>query len=946
MRVGIWNQGDYAGYPEEAGEAGRVVPRHTRRRKAQRRRAANASPTEQCGEWIADAERPAEQYRGRYQLQLEEAKNLLESARAAQPRRAAPAPPRRRRLRPRRRRRSSRRRAPIDADQFGRRAGRVASPTPRRARSREQEHDLRRVGVADIKAGRIDPRIIAVLTSSARTTRSVSCMCSDHRLTRAAPPPTTPTAAAWTSPRSTARSSAPAAPLARRTPRSSASFPVDPPDEIGSPFAISGPGYFTDAAHQNHIHFGFKTESRRLGTPRRTRRRRPRRRPAGRAAPPPRPRRPPARAPRRRRPGARLRPVRRPRQARRPSRARRLSRRRRRRDDRVLGSPPRRARRSSRPPPRRAARPRRAGRRRASTSAGPERTPATTPARSSSPRGWPSGREARPPAATPGHGRARRVRPEEPQLRRRRPVGFFQMRAAHLEPRRLRGLRENPEQQVEWFLDTAERVKAKRQARGQSVTDPEQFGEWIADVERPAEQYRGRYQIQLEEANDLLKNAPEPPRRAGRQPRRPARRAVAEAAARRRWPRARVGRPRPRSTEAKKYWARRTSGAARRRRRGSTARAWSSGRTRKQGVEIPRVTDQQILATNGDAVSAPSSSPATSSSSATDGRRPPRRHVARRRQVHPRAAHGRRGEDLQPRRGLLQGAVPRRAAFRQGGDRRAGRTRRAGVAARRARPSARPPSPARRPRWPATPPRPAARAAGSSRPSASRRRATTRRRDALARRRQRAAPQRLGAVPPGDHARAGRRGARPPRWPRPRRRRRPRHRWRSPPPRPPRRAPAPEVAARRRPAGSRSSPTSPPATRATTRARRRSPSGSPSRPRRPGCRPSCRSWPRSSSPASRTSTSATRTASASSRCARASGTRASTPATRRTRDCRPSGSSTTRSRTRSSRSPRRRRLRQGPGRRWGEWIADVERPAEQYRGRYQLRLEEARRLLR
>ena len=29
------------------------------------------------------------------------------------------------------------------------------------------------------------------------------------------------------------------------------------PDEIGSPFAITGPGYFTDAAHQNHIHVGF-----------------------------------------------------------------------------------------------------------------------------------------------------------------------------------------------------------------------------------------------------------------------------------------------------------------------------------------------------------------------------------------------------------------------------------------------------------------------------------------------------------------------------------------------------------------------------------------------------------------------------------------------------------------------------------------------------------------
>ena len=31
---------------------------------------------------------------------------------------------------------------------------------------------------------------------------------------------------------------------------------------------------------------------------------------------------------------------------------------------------------------------------------------------------------------------------------------------------------------------------------------------------------------------------------------------------------------------------------------------------------------------------------------------------------------------------------------------------------------------------------------------------------------------------------------------------------------------------------------------------------------------------------------------------------------------------------------------------WGEWIADVERPAEHLRGRYQLALEEARTLMR
>ena len=32
------------------------------------------------------------------------------------------------------------------------------------------------------------------------------------------------------------------------------------PDEIGSPWAISGPGYFTDARHQDHLHVGFKQE--------------------------------------------------------------------------------------------------------------------------------------------------------------------------------------------------------------------------------------------------------------------------------------------------------------------------------------------------------------------------------------------------------------------------------------------------------------------------------------------------------------------------------------------------------------------------------------------------------------------------------------------------------------------------------------------------------------
>ena len=89
-------------------------------------------------------------------------------------------------------------------------------------------------------------------------------------------------------------------------------------------------------------------------------------------------------------------------------------------------------------------------------------------------------------------------------------VGFFQMRTSIWNQGDYAGYDKDPRKQVDWFLDTAESVKAQRQARGQSVTDPDQFGEWIADVERPAAQYRGRYQLQLDQANSLLKNAPPP----------------------------------------------------------------------------------------------------------------------------------------------------------------------------------------------------------------------------------------------------------------------------------------------------------------------------------------------------------------------------------------------------------------------------------------------------
>ena len=86
-------------------------------------------------------------------------------------------------------------------------------------------------------------------------------------------------------------------------------------------------------------------------------------------------------------------------------------------------------------------------------------------------------------------------------------VGFFQMRVGIWNQGEYAGYPKKPELQVKWFLDQAEQVKKQRVAAGEPIDDPNSFGEWIADVERPAEQYRGRYQLKLGEANDLLGSA-------------------------------------------------------------------------------------------------------------------------------------------------------------------------------------------------------------------------------------------------------------------------------------------------------------------------------------------------------------------------------------------------------------------------------------------------------
>jgi hypothetical protein len=107
-------------------------------------------------------------------------------------------------------------------------------------------------------------------------------------------------------------------------------------------------------------------------------------------------------------------------------------------------------------------------------------------------------------------------------------AGFFGMHRS-LNSGELRGFPRNPELQLRWFLDTAALVRQRRVAEGRAdpAKDPGSWGNWIADVERPARQNRSRYQPHLDEARGLVAGrcaAPEaddadPPRLVARIPR-------------------------------------------------------------------------------------------------------------------------------------------------------------------------------------------------------------------------------------------------------------------------------------------------------------------------------------------------------------------------------------------------------------------------------------------
>ncbi|MFL5896328.1 MAG: NlpC/P60 family protein [Thermoleophilaceae bacterium] len=173
-------------------------------------------------------------------------------------------------------------------------------------------------------------------------------------------------------------------------------------------------------------------------------------------------------------------------------------------------------------------------------------------------------------------------------------VGFFQMRLGTWNRNEYAGYPDDPKKQLDWFLDHAAAVKAQRVSRGQSVADPNQYGGWIADIERPAAEYRGRYQLNYRKAHVLLESVAAQKQSAagaaadlidvtvgGKHAGSRALEAVTQA-------RRQMGVP--------YKWGGSSPGT------GFDCSGLVQWVYAKVGISIPRVTDQQILASNGTGV--------------------------------------------------------------------------------------------------------------------------------------------------------------------------------------------------------------------------------------------------------------------------------------------------------------------------------------------------------
>ncbi|MEA2424415.1 MAG: hypothetical protein QOH13_825, partial [Thermoleophilaceae bacterium] len=96
-------------------------------------------------------------------------------------------------------------------------------------------------------------------------------------------------------------------------------------------------------------------------------------------------------------------------------------------------------------------------------------------------------------------------------------VGYFQMRTPIWDGGEYAGYGDRPSLQIQWFIDQALSARQRRLAAGDAAygVDPSRWGEWVADVQRPAEQYRGRYQLRLDDARALIASGCQAPAEEG-----------------------------------------------------------------------------------------------------------------------------------------------------------------------------------------------------------------------------------------------------------------------------------------------------------------------------------------------------------------------------------------------------------------------------------------------
>ena len=176
-------------------------------------------------------------------------------------------------------------------------------------------------------------------------------------------------------------------------------------------------------------------------------------------------------------------------------------------------------------------------------------------------------------------------------------LGYFQMRAGTWNQGEYAGYSDKPELQLKWFLDQAEAVKRERIAAGKPVDDPNGYGEWIADIERPKLEYRARYQVHLDEARGLLRQGADGDRDTGSGVGDVQVEPVAGDGDVRAGPKALAA-----VAEAKKYlgtpylWGGSSPST------GFDCSGLVQWAYAKAGIQIPRTSEQQILATNGQAV--------------------------------------------------------------------------------------------------------------------------------------------------------------------------------------------------------------------------------------------------------------------------------------------------------------------------------------------------------